>query len=99
MHIFFRAAYFPSQLTEALIGLMSDPMVQVQDSAVWTIGRVCEQIPAAVLNDQSLLWMLLQALVNGLDQEPRVAINACWVGGCCYMEWVVSFADVALKMD
>lgn len=50
----------------------------VKDSAAWTVGRVCEQVPAAVLADPVLL-KLLQALATGLDGEPRVATNVCWV--------------------
>lgn len=54
-------------------------MVQVRDSAAWTIGRVCERCPTAFLNENYIL-PLLQVLVNGLSTEPRVAINVCWVG-------------------
>ena len=53
-------------------------MVQVRDSAAWTIGRVCEQVPAAVLTEEYLI-KLLQALAAGLQGEPRVATNVCWV--------------------
>ena len=60
---------------------MDDEMVQVKDSAAWTVGRVCERCPAALLNDQYLL-PLLQALIRGLEGEPRVAVNACWVSQC-----------------
>ena len=54
-------------------------MVPVRDSAAWTVGRICDQVPVSVLNDEVLL-ALLQALVAGLDGEPRVATNICWVG-------------------
>jgi len=73
-----------------LIDLMDDPMVQVRDSAVWTLGRVCEQVPAAVLSEQNeqqeikeqkeqYLLKLLDGLCRGLQGEPRVATNSCWV--------------------
>ena len=67
-----------SQLMEPLIALMTDSTVQVRDSAAWTIGRICEQVPLAVLNEQYLL-KLLEALAIGLQGEPRVATNVCWV--------------------
>lgn len=69
---------FSSQIPELLINLMNDPSVQVRDSVAWTIGRVCEHIPSAVLNDQYLL-KLLEGLCTGLLGEPRVATNVCWV--------------------
>ena len=55
---------------------MKDEMVQVKDSAAWTIGRVCEHCPAVVLNEH--LGPLLEALLLCLEGEPRVAVNACW---------------------
>ena len=69
----------------------SDPSVQVKDTAAWTIGRICEHTPAAVLsppqvgqggvavNRGVVLNQLLQALSVGLSREPRVAANVCWV--------------------
>ncbi len=56
---------------------MGDEMVQVKDSAAWTIGRVCERCPAAVLNE-TYLKPLLEALLQSLEGETRVAVNACW---------------------
>lgn len=66
-----------SQVMETLISIMHDETVQVRDSAAWTIGRVCECVPLAVLNAQFLM-PLLQALVEALQEEPRVATNVCW---------------------
>lgn len=66
-----------TMLMESLIELMTDSTVQVRDSAAWTTGRICEQVPLAVLNDQYLI-KLLNALASGLQGEPRVATNVCW---------------------
>lgn len=64
-----------------MIGLMEgDESIQVKDSAAWTLGRVCEQTPSVVLSN-SILSKLLMALGNGLEREPRVATNVCWVSG------------------
>lgn len=49
----------------------------IQDTAAWTIGRVCELIPEAAINPTTL-QPLLEALVTGLSAEPRVASNVCW---------------------
>ena len=63
-----------------LIELLKDPSVVVRDTAAWTVGRVCEIIPDAVITE-TYLNPLLEALVEGLTAEPRVATNVCWVCG------------------
>lgn len=66
------------QLVPPLIGMMTnDETVQVKDSAAWTLGRVCERCPVAILNEACLL-PLLEALVLSLAGETRVAVNTCW---------------------
>ena len=60
-----------------LIELMKDESVAVKDTAAWTIGRVCELISEAACNP-AYLQPLLEALVQGLTAEPRVASNVCW---------------------
>ena len=61
-----------------LIEMMKDESIVVQDTVAWTIGRVCGLLPEAALKDEYLL-QLLEALAEGLDKEPRVASNICWV--------------------
>jgi len=65
------------QALPMLIETLKDSSVVVKDTAAWTIGRVCELIPEAALNPQTL-QPLLEALVTGLAAEPRVASNVCW---------------------
>merc|ERR1719431_2117908 len=65
------------QAMPMLIELMKDNSVVVKDTAAWTIGRVCELIPEAAIN-QASLQPLLEVLVAGLASEPRVASNVCW---------------------
>merc|ERR1719336_3126764 len=65
------------QAMPMLIELMKDNSVVVKDTAAWTIGRVCELIPDAAINPNTL-QPLLEALVSGLTSEPRVASNVCW---------------------
>ncbi|XP_046999145.1 importin subunit beta-1 isoform X1 [Schistocerca americana] len=65
------------QAMPTLIELMYDSSVVVRDTAAWTFGRVCEIIPEAAINE-TYLKPLLEALVNGLKAEPRVAANVCW---------------------
>ena len=65
------------QALPTFIELMRDRSVVVRDTTAWTIGRICELIPEAVLGDD-VLKELLTTLVNGLTSEPRVAANVCW---------------------
>lgn len=67
-----------SQAMPTLIELMKDPSVVVRDTAAWTVGRICEMLPEAAIND-IYLAPLLQCLIEGLSAEPRVASNVCWV--------------------
>lgn len=62
-----------------LIKLMKDPSVVVRDTTAWTVGRICELLPEAAINEVYLA-PLLQCLIEGLGAEPRVATNVCWVG-------------------
>lgn len=57
---------------------MKDPSVVVRDTTAWTVGRICEMLPEAAIND-IYLAPLLQCLMEGLSAEPRVASNVCWV--------------------
>lgn len=65
------------QAMSMFIQLLKDASVIVRDTAAWTIGRICECVPEAVLNEATL-QPLLEGLVIGLSAEPRVATNACW---------------------
>lgn len=65
------------QAMPTLIQLMYDSNVIVRDTTAWTIGRICEVIPQAVIDPQ-FLEPLLQALIQQLKAEPRVASNVCW---------------------
>lgn len=62
-----------------MIKLMKDPSVVVRDTTAWTMGRICELLPEAAINEM-YLEPLLQCLIEGLGAEPRVASNVCWVG-------------------
>lgn len=66
------------QAMPTLINLMKDPSVVVRDTTAWTVGRICELLPEAAINDVYLA-PLLQCLIEGLGAEPRVASNVCWV--------------------
>uniref|UniRef100_A0A3B5BGR1 Karyopherin subunit beta 1 n=1 Tax=Stegastes partitus TaxID=144197 RepID=A0A3B5BGR1_9TELE len=65
------------QAMPTLIELMKDPSVVVRDTTAWTVGRICELLPEAAINEMYLA-PLLQCLIEGLGAEPRVASNVCW---------------------
>lgn len=75
----------------SLITLLKDQSPAVRDTVAWTIGRVCELLPEAAINP-AFLVPLVEGLVVGLEDVPRVAANVAWVGyhtvlstGCsCY---------------
>lgn len=60
-----------------LIKLMYDPSVVVRDTCAWAFGRICEITPESAIADP-FLKPVLEALMNGLKAEPRVASNVCW---------------------
>ncbi|RXM32669.1 Importin subunit beta-1 [Acipenser ruthenus] len=65
------------QAMPTLIELMKDQSVVVRDTTAWTVGRICELLPEAAINEVYLA-PLLQCLIDGLGAEPRVASNVCW---------------------
>ncbi|CAH3016733.1 unnamed protein product [Porites evermanni] len=67
---------FLLQLMPSLIESMQDRSVIVRDSVAWTLGRICEILPQIAID--RFLQPLVDALLAGLDSEPRVAANVCW---------------------
>lgn len=65
-----------TELMPSLIELMQDHSVIVRDSVAWTLGRICEILPQIAID--RFLQPLVDALLAGLDSEPRVAANVCW---------------------
>jgi len=73
---------------DVMIKHMSDPSVQVKDTAAWTIGRICEHHITSITADHWSAMMRPQqpnqgpesrgVLIRGLEDDPRVANNICW---------------------
>lgn len=61
-----------------IIGMMKDPSAVVKDSVSWLLSRIIDMFPDVGLSD-AVFVPLVQALLAGLDMEPRVAANCCWV--------------------
>eukprot|EP00040_Diaphanoeca_grandis_P006678 m.38289 g.38289 ORF g.38289 m.38289 type:complete len:903 (-) comp17881_c1_seq1:87-2795(-) len=61
-----------------VLELMQDQSVIVRDSLAFLVGRICDEVPGAVLDSQPHLEAVYKCLRSGLGMEPRVATNACW---------------------
>jgi len=73
---------------DVMIKHMSDPSVQVKDTAAWTIGRICEHHIRSITQEHWVAMTRPQqpnqgpesrgVLLRGLEDDPRVAHNICW---------------------
>ncbi|KAJ2236247.1 karyopherin Kap95 [Coemansia sp. RSA 485] len=66
-----------SQALPVLIEMVKDQVLQVKDSAAWTLGRVCDLLIDCIQLDVHL-DNLIHALVAGLEDNPRIVANCCW---------------------
>lgn len=65
------------QALPVLIQMMEDTAVQVQDSAAYTLGRICENVSNAI-DPQTHLPPLVRSLFTGLSNNPKMASSCCW---------------------
>lgn len=66
-----------NQALPLLIDMMTDPNPHVKDTTAWTLGRICDLLISCIKPDVHL-HPLISALVNGLQDAPRVVANCCW---------------------
>lgn len=66
-----------NQALPLLIDMMKDGNVHVKDTTAWTLGRICDLLIATIKPDVHL-HPLVSALVNGLQDSPRIISNCCW---------------------
>ncbi|KAA1475779.1 karyopherin Kap95 [Dentipellis sp. KUC8613] len=66
-----------NQALPILIDMMNDANVHVKDTTAWTLGRICESLMTCIKPDVHL-HPLVSALVNGLQDSPRIIANCCW---------------------
>ncbi|QBM87465.1 importin subunit beta-1 [Metschnikowia aff. pulcherrima] len=60
-----------------ILGLVADPTVQVKETATWCLGKIAE-VALGALNAELDLEPLLEALLLGLNDHPKVSVNCCW---------------------
>lgn len=62
---------------KAILNLIGDQTLQVKETVAWCLGKIAEVALNAVdLNSD--LQLLLQALLHGLNDHPKVSVNCCW---------------------
>lgn len=66
-----------NQALPLLITMMNDSNVQVKDTTAWTLGRICDTLIETIKPDIHL-HPLVEALVSGLRDSPRIVTNCCW---------------------
>ncbi|KAI8052236.1 armadillo-type protein [Syncephalis plumigaleata] len=66
-----------NQAFPLLIEMVKDPVLQVKDTAAWTLGRVCELLIDSIQMDAHL-HPLVAALVAGLTDSPKIIANCSW---------------------
>lgn len=67
-----------SKALPIIIKMMRDPVVLVKDTVAWTLGRICELLPQCI-KPKYHLKDLITALIAGLNDNPRIINNCCWV--------------------
>ncbi|KAJ3709606.1 armadillo-type protein [Lentinula raphanica] len=65
------------QALPLLINMMADTNIHVKDTTAWTLGRICDVLISVIKPDVHL-HPLISALVNGLQDNPRIVVNCCW---------------------
>ncbi|KAH7907378.1 armadillo-type protein [Hygrophoropsis aurantiaca] len=66
-----------NQALPLLIDMMNDSNIHVKDTTAWTLGRICDLLIVTIKPDVHL-HPLISALVNGLQDNPRIVTNCCW---------------------
>lgn len=60
----------------SILERMADASPQVKDTAAWAIGKICDLLPDCV--ESPVLPFLMESLVKGLSDHPKIAANVCW---------------------
>ncbi|CAO1632013.1 unnamed protein product [Sympodiomycopsis kandeliae] len=64
------------QALSTVITMLQDVSVAVKDSAAWTLGRIADLLAKVI--QPEVLPSLISALVQGLQDEPRISCNCSW---------------------
>ncbi|CAN6674382.1 importin subunit beta-1 [Trichomonascus vanleenenianus] len=65
------------QALPPLLGLMKDQSLHVKDTVAWCIGRMADLVIEGINIEQDLP-QIIDALLYGLRDHPKVSTNCCW---------------------
>lgn len=65
------------QALPPILQLINDDTLQVKDTVAWCLGRIAD-LWATSIDTATQLPSLLQALMHGLKDHPKVSTNCCW---------------------
>lgn len=65
------------QALEPILLLIKDESLHVKETVAWCLGRIADLVVDAIDINQHL-QSLLEALVTGLQDHPKVSTNCCW---------------------
>lgn len=66
-----------NQALPILLPMMQDDNINVKDTTAWTLGCICDLMATSLKPDQQL-HSLVAALVNGIEDKPRISANCSW---------------------
>lgn len=66
-----------AQALPAILRLITDDSLAVRETVSWCLGRITDLVVDAI-DIQNMLPNLIQALLFGLQNEPKVVTNCCW---------------------
>ncbi|EMG46642.1 KAP95 Importin subunit beta-1 [Candida maltosa Xu316] len=66
-----------TQALPPILNLIKDENLQVKETVAWCLGRIADMVIDAI-DIENQLQPLLQALIQGLQDHPKVATNCCW---------------------
>lgn len=66
-----------SQALPPIFSLIKDDNLQVKDTVSWCLGRIAELVVDAI-DTNTMLPEIMKALVEGLNDHPKIATNCCW---------------------
>jgi importin subunit beta-1 len=69
-----------SMALPVLLQLVSDQVVNVKDTAAWTLGRICENLLEVIKPEE--FQSIVKAIIGGLDDNPRIAGSCAWSITC-----------------
>lgn len=65
------------QALPPILSLINDDTLQVKDTVAWCLGRIAD-LWADSIDQVNTLPPMLQALMHGLKDHPKVSTNCCW---------------------